>query len=248
MDVEVGGAQVAPADLTRITLVSHVRVHAEAVTDRLRDVQRLTNVTLARVEDCTPSQLQRRGPDLLLVDSSSVPIATFVNALGVAGSVMLAQAALKLVAYGLAEGDEASILEFASLGTMGFVLCDATFEQLAQTVLDVLGGKYRCPPSVTGVLLRHYGASATIRARLDVLSDLTPREREALILAVAEQEYKQIAARMGITESTVKAELHRAYRKLGVTGSRDAARLIRFSVTKDGGKEASTSAAQPELD
>ncbi len=227
---EIGGAASGLASLARIALVSQVRVHAESVAARLRTLERLRNVTLARVEDCTQSQLERQRPALLLIDSSSVSVIPLVDALGVAGSVTVAGLALKLVAYGLAEGDEESILEFASLGALGFVLCDATFDELAKTAVDVLDGEVRCPPKVAETLLRHFGNSARIRARLDVLSPLSVREREALLLAIAKQDNKQIAARMGIEVTTVRTELHNAYRKLGVSGRDDATKLVRFGV------------------
>lgn len=227
-----GGVDCNMTHVPGITLVSHVRIHAEAVVNRLRCIECLGTVTLARAEDCTQSQLERQRPAVLLVDSSSVPVTSLSDALGVPGSVTLAALALKLVAYGLAERDEESILEFASIGALGFVLCDATFEDLAETVLDVLSGQVRCPPKVAAALLRHFGTSARIKARLDTLGSLTPREREALVLAVAEQNNKMIAARMGIAVPTVRAELHSAYKKLGVRNRQEAARLVRFGVGK----------------
>jgi DNA-binding NarL/FixJ family response regulator len=228
MEVEGGGSSSVLADRTRISLVSHVRVHAECLAAQLRALDRLPYVTLARAEDCAPSLRERQPADLLLVDSSSVPIGALILALGVEGAVMLADETLKLVAYGLSDGDEASITRLASLGALGFVACDATFDELAKTVQDVLAGEVRCPPSIAAVLVRHFGEAARLRARLEVLSPLSAREREALMLVVSGLEYKAIAARMAIAVDTVRAELHRAYSKLGVKGKIEARELICF--------------------
>lgn len=194
-------------------------------------------VAVARIEDCSLSQLERLRPALLLVDASSVPATRLVDALGVNGSVILAHLATHLVVYGLAENDEAAVLDYAALGAKGFLLSDAAFEELRDAVCAVLAGEVRCPPKIAGVLLRTVGHAAKMRVRIETLGGLTRREREALLLCVAEQSYKQIASRMGIEEGTVKQHIHSAYRKLGVTSRRAAARLIDLGVEIGGGAD-----------
>lgn len=71
-----------------------------------------------------------------------------------------------------------------------------------------------------------------IRARLDLLEKLTPREREALVLRMGHESNKATAKRMGIQVATVKKELHSAYRKLGVRNAEEAARFVRLGITR----------------
>jgi DNA-binding CsgD family transcriptional regulator len=54
------------------------------------------------------------------------------------------------------------------------------------------------------------------------LSLLTGREREVLALAAKGLRSREIAARLEISEPTVKTHLHHAYRKLGVTNRVEA--------------------------
>lgn len=48
------------------------------------------------------------------------------------------------------------------------------------------------------------------------MDNLTPREREILVLLAQGRLYKEIAGQLGISPSTVRAHLHAVYGKLGV--------------------------------
>lgn len=56
---------------------------------------------------------------------------------------------------------------------------------------------------------------------------LTPRERDCLRLVLSLQESKRIAPELGLTAGTVDQYLKNAARKLGVSGRREAAELLR---------------------
>lgn len=56
---------------------------------------------------------------------------------------------------------------------------------------------------------------------------LTPRERDCLRLVLPLQESKRIAPELGLTAGTVDQYLKSAARKLGVSGRREAAELLR---------------------
>lgn len=56
---------------------------------------------------------------------------------------------------------------------------------------------------------------------------LTPRERDCLRLVLTLQESKRIAPELGLTAGTVDQYLKNAARKLGVSGRREAAELLR---------------------
>ena len=209
-----------------IAVLSSVRVHADEIAARLRDVEGLGTVVRFRVEDCSSSQLLRQNLAVMLVDSSSVRATVLANAFGLTASRTLASLTLKLVAYGLVEGDDDTVLDFAALGAKGFVYSDATFAELSETVIRVLEGQVRCPRRVAVALLDHYTSSARVRRRFDVLNVLTPRQREAIVLRLAGESNKLVAHRMGIELGTVKREIHDAYKKLQVRGLQEVAQLV----------------------
>jgi FixJ family two-component response regulator len=71
---------------------------------------------------------------------------------------------------------------------------------------------------------------AELRALRDCYASLTPRERETMALVVSGLLNKQIAARLGISEITVKAHRGRVMRKMGVDS---LAELVRVAAALD---------------
>jgi FixJ family two-component response regulator len=71
---------------------------------------------------------------------------------------------------------------------------------------------------------------AELRALQDRHASLTPRERETMALVVSGLLNKQIAARLGISEITVKAHRGRVMRKMGVDS---LAELVRVAAALD---------------
>jgi DNA-binding NarL/FixJ family response regulator len=193
---------------------------------RLSDVEGLGAVVALRAEDCSLSQLQRQSLAVMLVDSSSVRAEALANTLGLSASLTLASLTLRVVVYGLAQGDDETVLDFATVGAKGFVYSEATFAELSDTVIRVLEGQIRCPRKVAAALLHHFTSAARARVRFDVLNVLTPRQREAVILRLAGESNKLVAQRMGIELGTVKREIHDAYRTLEVRGIQEVAQLV----------------------
>jgi DNA-binding CsgD family transcriptional regulator len=59
----------------------------------------------------------------------------------------------------------------------------------------------------------------------DALDVLSPREREIALLAVAGLRNRDVAATLGVAESTVKEHLKRTFRKLGVANRQELTRV-----------------------
>jgi hypothetical protein len=123
-----------------VGVVSHVRVHAESMAARLSDVEGLGAVVALRAEDWSLSQLQRQSLAVMLVDSSSVRAEALANTLGLSASLTLASLTLRMVVYGLAQGDDETVLDFATVRAKGFVYSEATSAELSDTVIRVLVG------------------------------------------------------------------------------------------------------------
>jgi two-component system nitrate/nitrite response regulator NarP len=77
---------------------------------------------------------------------------------------------------------------------------------------QVLGGKNWVDPEIAD-------RTAAARQRVSSLPPLTPRERELVELVRQGLRNRDIAARLGVTEGTVKVYLHSIFDKVGV-GSR----------------------------
>ena len=111
---------------------------------------------------------------------------------------------------------------FAALraGASGFLLKDAPPDDLLSGIRAVAGGEAVVAPSVTRRLLDAYAhrlpggrAPATRAARLD---PLTEREREVLLAVAGGLSNAEIAARLVVSEATVKTHVGRILTKLGL--------------------------------
>jgi DNA-binding NarL/FixJ family response regulator len=204
-------------------LISNVRLHAEALRSILA-ARFPHNVDVSGSEASTPSRIAQAAPVLLLIDSSSVDGARLAYAL--AEGVITAP----LVVYAVSNERPADVLAFATLHASGFVSSDASVEELHAVIEAVLDGEVRCPAWVTKLLVREYGAAVHVRAGVDRLQQLTPRQKEAVMLRAAGLTSKETAKRMGITPKTVKNEVHAGFQKLGVHSAQQAAKLLRAGV------------------
>ena len=113
-------------------------------------------------------------------------------------------------------------------GASGFLLKDVTAERLFDAVRVVAAGEALLAPVVTRRLIQEFtrlravaggpGQSNTARgtASASGLASLTPRETEVLKLVAEGLSNTEIAARLVVTEETVKTHVSRMLNKLGL--------------------------------
>jgi DNA-binding NarL/FixJ family response regulator len=118
--------------------------------------------------------------------------------------------------------DHARIDAAVEAGAVGYLLKDAEPEVLLDGIRAVARGESPLDPRAARRLLSRASRGAVSPAASTV-PDLSPRETEVLRLVVAGLLNKQIAARLGITERTVKAHLTSAYQRIGVADRTQAA-------------------------
>jgi DNA-binding NarL/FixJ family response regulator len=107
------------------------------------------------------------------------------------------------------------------IGAQGFIHAGMTPDQVARAVIVAASGE----PVAPRELLQHLIA---YEDPVD-LNILSARQKEILELVVDGLSNAQIAARLYLSESTVKQHLRAAYKLLGVKNRTEAARLIRNS-------------------
>ncbi len=103
-------------------------------------------------------------------------------------------------------------------GASGFLLKDVTAERLFDAVRVVAAGEALLAPTVTRRLI---GEFALMRPKPDaapaaVMATLTPRETQVLRLVAEGLSNPEIAARLVVTEETVKTHVSRVLSKLGL--------------------------------
>lgn len=111
-----------------------------------------------------------------------------------------------------------------SAGASGFLLKDATPEEIVHAVRVVAGGESLLAPSVTSRLVREFARRPTPgRPRDDLLASLTEREVEVLVLVAQGLSNAELADRLVVSHATAKTHVSRILTKLGL---RDRAQLV----------------------
>jgi DNA-binding NarL/FixJ family response regulator len=108
-------------------------------------------------------------------------------------------------------------------GASGFLLKDATPEELVSAVRVVAAGESLLAPTVTSRLIARFARQPGMVATPPALDALTPREREVLVLIARGLSNKEIAARLVVAEQTVKTHVGRILAKLAL---RDRAQAV----------------------
>ena len=103
-------------------------------------------------------------------------------------------------------------------GASGFLLKDATAERLFEAVRIVAAGEALLAPGITRRLISEFARirppAGTAAAAPATLAALTPRETEVLRLVAEGLSNTEIAARLVVTEETVKTHVSRVLAKL----------------------------------
>jgi DNA-binding NarL/FixJ family response regulator len=125
------------------------------------------------------------------------------------------------------EADESVFLRMVQEGVLGYVLTDASAIEVWHAIRDVAAGEAVCPPSLSVALFRFISNPQT---RLPSLSlrkslDLSPRQQQLAQLIREGLSNKEVAARLNLSEQTVKNHVHRMLRKVGVTDRASMAEL-----------------------
>ncbi|MFF4433205.1 response regulator [Streptomyces sp. NPDC001513] len=166
------------------------------------------------------AKVSELDPDVVLMDIR-MPGMGGIEATSVITSVP--DATVKVLVLTTFDLDE-YVYEALRAGASGFLLKDASADQLAEAVRVVAAGEALLSPNITKRLITEFsrlGAPrAPSRARID---ELTERETEVLSLVAQGLSNAEIAAHLTVAEQTVKTHVGRILVKLGLRDRTQAA-------------------------
>jgi DNA-binding NarL/FixJ family response regulator len=169
----------------------------------------------------TMSQVKALRPDVLLLDLE-MPHMDGVEVLRQIGEETDTTRVLVFTAY---DSDE-RILAAVQAGAQGYLLKGSPREQVFDAIRVVHSGGSLLQPAVASKLLKQV-QSGSDRSAADArrASDLTPREIDVLGQLAQGRANKQIAARLGVSERTVKFHVSSIFRKLDASNRTEAVTL-----------------------
>jgi two-component system nitrate/nitrite response regulator NarL len=194
--------------LISVALIEDNRVVREGLAALLGEDSEFQVVHAAAIPDV--AAIQRARADVLLLDIGLEN----GDSLAMARNVARELPACRIIVMDLLPSHE-DIRDFVAAGVAGFVLKDASVEELNETIRAVAGGADILPVSVTNALfsqIAHHAIKRGPPADDDVR--LTAREREVLDLIADGLSNKAIASRLHISTHTVKSHVRNIMEKL----------------------------------
>lgn len=166
---------------------------------------------------------RRTHPDVVLMDVR-MPVMDGIESLRqLAGDP--ATASVRVIMLTTFDADE-YVHEALRLGASGFLLKDASPDELAAAIRVVHAGEALLSPSVTRQMIEQFARTPRRRRADPRLRELTDREREVLENIAQGSSNGEIAAELFLAEQTVKTHVSRILTKLGL---RDRAQAVVFA-------------------
>jgi DNA-binding NarL/FixJ family response regulator len=128
--------------------------------------------------------------------------------------------------------DEASILDALGAGARGYLTKDAGIAEISRAVLAAAEHLTLLDPVVHSRLLAAASSGPAARTptpAAQLPDDLTAREAEVLTLIAQGLSNREIAAKLVVSEATVKTHINHVLRKIG---ARDRAQAVHYAYTR----------------
>jgi DNA-binding NarL/FixJ family response regulator len=199
--------------MVRIVVADDQQVVREGFAALLESQADFTVVGTASDGDEATRICRRLRPDVVLMDVR-MPRTDGIEATKRLAAEPRAPRVLILTTFDLDE----YVYDALRAGASGFLLKDVTAERLFDAVRVVAAGDALLAPNVTRRLISEFARNRPRAAAGSIpqLDELTPREIEVLRLLAEGLSNPEIAARLVVTEETVKTHVSRVLRKLGL--------------------------------
>jgi two-component system response regulator DevR len=124
-------------------------------------------------------------------------------------------------------GDDQTLLACLSAGADGYLLKDLHHADLARAILQVAAGGFVLAPDLARrtLLAGQPAGERPLKTTDDPAQHLTPQELRVMDLLVAGSPNKEIAARLQLSDGTIRNYLSAIYPKLGVANRTEAVAL-----------------------
>jgi DNA-binding NarL/FixJ family response regulator len=204
--------------MTTVVLADDQRVVREGLASLLGLLPDIEVLGTASDGEEAIALVERLRPDVVLMDLR------MPRCDGVAATRRLReQGSITKVVVLTTYADDRSVVEALRAGARGFLTKDAGAEEIQRAIAAVVRGDAAIDPAVQ----HHLVAAVTEQPELP--DGLTPREGEVLTLIAEGLSNVEIAARLFVSEATVKSHVNHLFAKTGV---RDRAQAVSYAYRK----------------
>ena len=197
----------------RILLIEDNRILREGIRALINAQPDLNIVAVSGGNHDTLQQVRTKKPHVVLMDLGL----RNENSLRVVTTLAKGLPHTKIIGMGLIPS-QLDIVEFVEAGAAGFILKDATIDDVLGTIRAVAGGIRILPPLLTESLFTHVVDQALRKGkgRLPNAVRMTKREREIVVLIAEAMSNKEIAQRLTLSTYTVKSHIHNILEKMAL--------------------------------
>lgn len=202
-------------DPIRVLLVDDHAAFRAGLRALLRPVEEVEVADEAATGEQALALLPRVQPDVVLMDLAMPGMG------GVAATERITRdnPHVRVLVLSMSDDDDA-VFAAIRAGARGYVLKGARRAELVRSILAVAEGEAIFGPALAGRLMGYF--SGLERKAEPSFPELTPREREILGLVAAHLTNPQIAARLGLSQKTVRNHVSSVFAKLRVADRAEA--------------------------
>jgi two-component system, NarL family, response regulator DevR len=205
-----------------VFLLAENRLLREALARVLDNKNDIRVVAAVAYDSTVTERVRELGPRIVALDSSVFALI----GLDIITSVRCVLPDIKILLVGM-DNDKGTFLRCVRAGVSGYVLKEASANEVAAAVRSVANDGAVCPSKFCAALFEQIANPGPQLYRAKAQLGLTRREQQLVKMVGQGLSNKEIANQLNLSEQTVKNHIHRMLRKVGASDRLSAVEVCR---------------------